>query len=165
VRFDRPEALVLQPDGRLLVGTTFGVARVNPDGTRDWSLRVLTTTVVDGETKYARVWDMALTPDGGLLIAGDFTHVNGAARPGLAKLRLSSSPVVPRFTSIHRSDGGGMRLGFTGPTGATWVFEHSSDFQTWLPFRTHTATALTLEFEDADAANFPRRFYRARLME
>ncbi len=34
---------------------------------------------------------------------------------------------------------------------------------TWLPVHTNTAAGLTLEFEDADASNHRRRFYRARV--
>ncbi len=43
------------------------------------------------------------------------------------------------------------------------VIEASSDLLNWLPLLTNTATGLMMEFQDADAANFPRRFYRALL--
>jgi len=46
----------------------------------------------------------------------------------------------------------------------SYALEGSSDFQTWFPLQTNTATGLTLEFEDAAAANISGRFYRARLV-
>jgi len=41
-----------------------------------------------------------------------------------------------------------------------------NDSQTAFLYRNNSdGTGLTLEFEDSEAANFPRRFYRARLLE
>jgi hypothetical protein len=44
------------------------------------------------------------------------------------------------------------------------VLEVFADLRSWRPHSTNTAAGLTLEFEDTDAPNHPRRFYRARLM-
>lgn len=47
-----------------------------------------------------RVWDMMVTSDQKLVIAGDFTSVNGAAKTaGIAKLDPSTGAVVPGFTA------------------------------------------------------------------
>ncbi|PYI84473.1 MAG: hypothetical protein DME26_13260 [Verrucomicrobia bacterium] len=59
---------------------------------------------------------------------------------------------------------GVVRFTLRARKGLTSVLETSEDLATWLPFRTNTATGLTLEFEDTDAAKFLRHFYRARLV-
>lgn len=42
------------------------------------------------------------------------------------------------------------------------IWEASTDLQNWLPVHVSTESSSILEFEDADAAGHPRRFYRAR---
>ncbi len=83
--------LVLQPDGRLLIGGLFtnvdGVssprfARLNSDGKLDSSFQ----TQVGGEPTH-----FDLLRDQRLLISGSFTNVGAAARPGLAILHPDGS--------------------------------------------------------------------------
>ncbi|MGB3526070.1 MAG: T9SS type A sorting domain-containing protein [Flavobacteriales bacterium] len=87
-------AVLLQPDGRVIIGGSFGrynaftaddLARVNTDGTLD-------TTFISGAMSTAgSVYAMALQPDGRVIIAGDFTSVQGVSRPCIARLMPDGS--------------------------------------------------------------------------
>ena len=62
-----------------------------------------------------RVWDMEVSRDGQLIIAGDFTKVNGdTAAAGLAKLNPNTCTVDPSFrVRVNRSGGRGMVRGIS----------------------------------------------------
>lgn len=84
---------LLQPDGRILLSGYFGevggvgrpyVARVMPDGTLDFSFD-------PGVGPDSFVYAMALQPDGKILIAGDFSSVNGVTRNRIARLHPDGS--------------------------------------------------------------------------
>ncbi|PYI84020.1 MAG: hypothetical protein DME26_13870 [Verrucomicrobia bacterium] len=70
----------------------------------------------------------------------------------------------PRLKLTSKEPGGVARFTLHGGVGFTYALEASDDLSAWLPLRTNITTGLTTEIEDANAANFPRRFYRARLM-
>ncbi|HEY5909781.1 MAG TPA: hypothetical protein VJA21_04165 [Verrucomicrobiae bacterium] len=81
-------SMALQPDGKVIaggsfIGDVFGVpgpsylARFNTDGSFDEVFFPVLDDVVTA---------VALQPDGRILIAGQFTTINGEARPGLARL-------------------------------------------------------------------------------
>lgn len=88
---------LFQPDGKTLVGGVFttvggvamtGVVRYNADGTRDtgWANPAVNVT---GTTRIVK--QMALQPDGKVLIAGSFTSVGGSASPGIARLNADGT--------------------------------------------------------------------------
>jgi len=84
-----------------------------------------------------RVWDMLTTPDGKLVIAGDFTNVNGVpGTSGLAKIDPSTGAPVSGFKANFTKANGARPLvralaqrdgwiyaagGFTTVTGGTWA--------------------------------------------
>ena len=81
-------SIALQPDGKVLIGGDFaivngtnrpGIARLNANGSLDNSFN--SGTGADGN-----VSSIALQSDGSVLIAGDFTTVNGVVRPHVARL-------------------------------------------------------------------------------
>ncbi len=87
---EKVESVVLQPDGKLVLGGYFtlyngahveSVARLNADGTLDNSF----TASVDNW-----VWTVLLQSDGKILICGGFNVVNGAPRSGIARFNSSS---------------------------------------------------------------------------
>ena len=87
------EALALQSDGKVLVGGSFTsfngtalnrIARLNSDGSLDM-------TFTPGTGASATIWDMALQPDGKLVVGGEFTTFNGTARGRIARLNTNGS--------------------------------------------------------------------------
>ena len=55
----------------------------------------------------APVWDLKVTPDGKLLVAGEFTNVNGVATTGLAALNPTTGATNPTWSaSVSRTTGG-----------------------------------------------------------
>lgn len=86
-------ALEQQLDGKLLVGGNFdnyngtslhGPIRLNADGTID-------STFNAGTGVNARVYDIAIQPDGKILLVGEFTDYNGSYGPGLCRINTDGS--------------------------------------------------------------------------
>lgn len=86
--------IVLQPDGKILVGGSFtqvngtlrsNVVRLNTDGSIDPSLLV---TISGGDGAVQKILQQ---PDGKLVIGGSFTQVNGVARESVARLNSDGS--------------------------------------------------------------------------
>ncbi|MCW5959046.1 MAG: VCBS repeat-containing protein [Pyrinomonadaceae bacterium] len=85
-------AIVVQPDGKILVGGFFvtasnpfaskNIARLHPNGSEDTSFTGYTNSAV-----YA----VALQSDGKILIGGAFTSVNGQSRFGTARLNVNGT--------------------------------------------------------------------------
>jgi uncharacterized delta-60 repeat protein len=92
-------AVVLQPDGKILIGGSFNfvsgasrrkLARLNPDGSVDSVFNP--AGGADGE-----IFTLARQSDGRVLIGGNFTVVNGFARTGIARLRTNACVVSPLY--------------------------------------------------------------------
>jgi uncharacterized delta-60 repeat protein len=90
------QAVALQPDGKLIVGGTFGafdsearrsVARLNPDGTLDRTFFV----DVRFDDREGSVRAVAVQPDGRILIGGSFRSVNDLERTNLIRLYADGS--------------------------------------------------------------------------
>lgn len=86
-------AVVIQPDGKIVIGGTFSavngvarnrLARLNPDGTLD-------TTFVPGGGPNNAVLGLALQPDGLLLVAGQFNSYNGSTHCPIARIYTDGS--------------------------------------------------------------------------
>lgn len=95
-------SLVLQPDGKILVGGDIwtvdgesrrGIARINPDGSLDASF---VDPQIPDETPAIR--SVALQPDGKILIGGGFTGVGGHPRNNMARLNADGTLDVDLFT-------------------------------------------------------------------
>ena len=86
--------LALQPDGKVIfVGSSGPVLRFNPDGTQDTDFGPVEGSSAGGGTSYH---GLELRSDGRILLAGDFTAVNGAPRDGLVRL-FQNGLVDPGF--------------------------------------------------------------------
>jgi hypothetical protein len=72
--------------------------------------------------------------------------------------------VEPSRLSFMSSAEGSRKISLRSGRGFAYALEASSDLTSWLPLQTNTSSGLTLEFEDAYAANVSRRFYRTRLL-
>lgn len=89
----------LQPDGKIVVGGTFGtlngsggrvgIGRLNPDGSLDTSFAQTTDTIVQ---------TVKVQPDGKILIGGLFANVGGVPREKLARLNADGS-LDPTFNA------------------------------------------------------------------
>jgi uncharacterized delta-60 repeat protein len=89
IPFTVAHALVLQPDGKIVVAGTatpatdwdFGLARYNPNGTLDATFGAggRVTTDISGHLSADLVWAVALQPDGKLVVAGSTTGPSGEA--------------------------------------------------------------------------------------
>lgn len=91
-------ALVIQPDGRMVIGGTFvavngvyrrAVARINENGSLDAAFD-------PGEAADNFVYALALQADGKVLVGGGFSTMGGEARRGIARLNVDGS-VDPGF--------------------------------------------------------------------
>src|SRR5262245_50131052 len=107
-----PSTLARQPDGGILAGGNFylardeahlGLARFNPDGQVDSSFKPL----VGGRTGslFAEAQFAALAPGGKIVIAGTFDVINETPRPKLARLNAdgtldsSFAPIIENAVS------------------------------------------------------------------
>ncbi len=107
-------SLALQPNGKIVVGGDFSsvdgesrryLTRLLPEGAPDGSFD-------PGSGPNKRVYDVALDADGSIVIVGEFTHVDGVARPGVA--RLAGDPPPPARTvtiaDVDPSQGGSVTV-------------------------------------------------------
>jgi uncharacterized delta-60 repeat protein len=85
-------AMALQPDGKILAGSSGGINRANPDGTID------PTFNAQFSGTYPWVLNIAIQPDGKILIVGTFDHVGGQIAYGVARLNADGS-VDPTFNT------------------------------------------------------------------
>ncbi|MGZ8899581.1 MAG: delta-60 repeat domain-containing protein, partial [Limisphaerales bacterium] len=81
-------AILLLPDGKLLVGYNNGIIRLNPGGTPDTSFRQ-PTIINDGV--FTGVGSIVVQPDGKTLIGGLFRKVDDIRRDGIARLNTDGS--------------------------------------------------------------------------
>jgi len=91
--YEHIASLVLQPDGKVLIGGDFtiynsisrnGIARLNADGSLDASFN-------PGIGANNTIRSLALQPDGKVLIGGEFTSYNGTPRKRIARLNADGS--------------------------------------------------------------------------
>lgn len=115
---DRVASVAVQSDGKILIGGDFTsvngaarnrITRLNSDGSLDSSFSV-------GTGASDRVFAVAVRPDGRVLIAGNFTSVNGTARTRVALLNSDGSVNT------------GFSVG-TGPSSAPYNIAVQSDNQ------------------------------------
>jgi uncharacterized delta-60 repeat protein len=147
--------ILLQPDGKILVGGSFEylngqvareIGRFNADGTLD-------TNFVASPNNFVN--SLALDTDGKILLAGEFTTVNGAPRSGVARVNSDGSldpyffPAAPGnvYALAMQSDGAILVAGnfsslagqartnigrLTNPDAATQSLAFDGSTVTWL---------------------------------
>lgn len=88
------KAIAIQPDGKMLLGGLFFsyngepvnyLVRINPDGSRDYSFNAGQRGCNNS------VYDVAVQPDGKIILAGVFTRYNGQSRNSLVRLHPDGS--------------------------------------------------------------------------
>ncbi|MEO5959192.1 MAG: delta-60 repeat domain-containing protein, partial [Opitutaceae bacterium] len=111
-------AMVLQPDGKILIGGDFGgtvfsspsgssietarnrIARLNADGTVDASFTASVGPALTGLALQPQVFALALQADGAVLVGGAFGSAQSGAAPAVARRNLA------RFNSAGALDTG-----------------------------------------------------------
>ena len=105
--------IVVQPDGKVLVGGFFTsiagtaqnyLARLNTDGSMDLDFNPNINSVLNGG-----VSQVALQPDGKIVIIGKFLSIEGLVRAGIARLNGDGS-LDTSFSSISIGGGGAVSL-------------------------------------------------------
>ncbi len=139
-------AIAVQPDGRILLGGLFSqyngtnrpnLARLTPSGHLD-------PTFDPGSGPNGRVRALLLEPDGDLLVAGDFTVVNGHPASGIARIKGGKPPVITRQPATQVAALGGNAAFSVAASGVPplryqWRFRESD-----LPDATNAVLALSL---------------------
>jgi hypothetical protein len=157
-------ALLLQPDGRVLIAGYFGdeegwirlgLARLKTNGLLDEDFTPVFSYYF--ETPVVRA--LALEPDGQVFVGGIFNLVDGMSSPGLARLNGGVLKFV--FLSLTRLPTGRVRLNFAMPRGQNWHLQASTDLATWLDLDGGPPLRDSTEFTDPTANTFETRFYRA----
>jgi uncharacterized delta-60 repeat protein len=170
-----PEAIALQPDGKVLIGGYFntvnntprsGIARLNPDGSLDTSFQ----NGMAGANSPS-VLSLVLQPDGKVLIGGGFTAINGVTRYRIARLNANGSVdslfhnggLPAPSLSNARIQSNHFSFQLSGQSNQVIVIETSTNLKNWLPLATDTFATGPLSFADPAPASSRMRFYRARL--
>jgi len=159
---DRVFTVVLQPDGKILMGGLFlsvngtpcaHIARLNPNGIVDASF-LNGLSGADGP-----VISLALQPDGRILVGGEFSTINDSPAPYVARLYGAAPLILSDFGIVAK------QFGFTlsGESNQVVIVEASTNLSNWSPLRTNTLGTLSIPFSDSASSNFPDRFYRVRL--
>jgi len=104
------------------------------------------------------------TPNPNYVGSDTFTFVanDGSANSAVATANITVSAAIPTFTGFERLTGGQFGLHVVAPAGPAYTIEASTNLFNWLPITTNSSPATPFDFIDADAANFPRRFYRVK---
>jgi len=110
-------AMVLQPDGKIIIAGNFTsyagnpsnkLARINPDGTFDVGFAV-------GSGANGEIFMLALQPDGKVLIGGFFTIFNSNSRSRIARLNANGS--LDNSFVVGSGTNGAVRAAVVRPNG------------------------------------------------
>jgi uncharacterized delta-60 repeat protein/gliding motility-associated-like protein len=101
-------SIILQPDGRILVGGSFwtfssttqnGIVRLNPDGTLDTCFN--TGLGFHGGDYASWVYSIVLQPDSKILVGGLFTKYNGTTQSRIARLQELACEIIPPTPTVE----------------------------------------------------------------
>lgn len=128
--------LFAQPNGKIFVAGRFGfingephrhIGRLNPDGTLDSTFDSQGAAVDTGQ-----VTSLAIQRDGRILVGGDFTQIDLASRPKLARLLIPDAVDDHLEFGTTHADVRWRRNG-AGPELRQVRFASSIDGQAWVP--------------------------------
>ena len=85
---------------------------------------------------------------------------------GAGNLTVANSGVTPVPPQLTMGQGGGELFPFqvNGVAGFTYVVQASTNLAIWTDLFTTNPLTMPFEWQDFGAANYPRRFYRVRLV-
>ena len=128
------QTLLVQPDGKILVGS-YGLARLNLDGSNDPSFQSM--VLAESYSSVTGVRSIALEPDGGMVIGGGFSQVDGIARNSIARLHpdgsleanfvpdTASGPNAAIYNIAVRADGKILLQGFFTQVNGTSLIDYA----------------------------------------
>lgn len=155
-------AVAVQSNGKIIIGGDFNMVgstvrnrllRVKPDGTLD--------PVFDpGLGPNGPVYSIAVASDGGIVIGGDFTQVNGFDCRGVALL-YGDAP-APVFTSISALADRSVRIELQVAPGYVYAIETSTNLVNWTPILTNTTSGTVWIITDTNVVSETLKFYRAK---
>jgi uncharacterized delta-60 repeat protein len=157
-----------QSDGQILLGGSFtvfpnaaipSIARFLSNGSLDPAFEPAEFYSPEDHTVFAST----TLPSGKILIAGEFTDVNGYSRRGIARL-FGDRGTDLKFIATEYLTNRTVRLTLTNQPGGVYVIESSTNLlaTNWLSLSTNTVAASAFNFIDTNASAYERRFYRAR---
>jgi uncharacterized delta-60 repeat protein len=156
-------AVAVQPNGKILMGGSFGtvnsfsrsrIARLLANGTVDTNFNP--GTGVDNAVEA-----LALQTDGKVVLGGLFTNFNGHATTNLARVLLKDPPPVPIVTRITNSTGN-LALNWPATKNAVYRADYRPSLTTtnWTPLLPYvTAFGNTAALTNNPGAD-PQRYYR-----
>ena len=157
---DWVKCIVLQPDGRVVIGGNFAtvngtacshIARLTSGGALDPAFNPAASTS-DSIVALVR------QSNGLLVLGGGFTIVNGSARTGLA--RVGSTDL--KINSIQVQSNRVAKVALTGQSGLGFTLEGSSNLITWSTVATGVSSASSVSVQDTQSVSLPVRYYRTR---
>lgn len=157
-------ALAVQPDGKLIVGGTFGafsgcvcegIARLNTNGSIDTSFLPKVNL---------NVFALAVQPDTKVLIGGDFFTVNGTNINRIARVKGDSSPPAGlQFLDPNRYFGAYLSGTVSNIYRVEWTTNLNTPFL-WTPLSNVTLQTNPQFILDPTPAIGKQRYYRAVLL-
>jgi uncharacterized delta-60 repeat protein len=115
------------PDGKMIVGGyrfnsggTYPIRRLNPDGSIDPTFTASSTT---DNGASSNIEDIAVQPDGKILVAGNFDSINGTPRRGIVRLlsdgsidnTFATNVITPQMSSVN------VEKVLVQPDGKIWI--------------------------------------------
>lgn len=154
------QSILLQPDGKIVVGGNnvydARIGRLNPDGTAD------PTFDSRGDLYSYQANDMALAPDGRIMVAGyrlDRPLISTA--PGV--WQLNNDPTLQPKLEIEVTPDTGVVLRLLGYTGARYRLEYREELPgtgAWVPLTTLMLSSPVATFHDDGWKSSMARYYR-----
>jgi len=89
-------------------------------------------------------------------------HFSGLTASNGVTVSVIAPTSVPAMSAPGLA-GGAWHMTVTGPTGADYTIYASTNLTTWTPLEKRAAPAVPFQWNDLEATNFPKRFYRVRL--
>jgi len=154
-------AMGLQSQGKVVIGGSFTsvnntnrnrIARLNSDGSMDLGFN-------PGAGANNIVYALSVLPDDNIIIAGDFTSVDGLVRNRIARLEANDTGL--KILNIALISGHA-QLTLSTRSGINYVLQGSPDLSSWTDVTTNIAVGSSLIMTDPNAASFNRQFYRVR---
>jgi hypothetical protein len=145
-------------------------AAINPNGGAFAASVSVTLQSPDPNATIYYTLDGSLPTSNSLHYSGAFTlFTNATVTASAFETNFVNSASVSAAFAIQplhfTSQGftnGVFRLSFAGTTGSNYVLEATTNLTTWTPLVTNAAVTNLFDLFDADATNYPHRFYRVR---